>query len=114
LVWYFKQSKEHQSLMADIKDHTGRERAAKHSELELKQQNYRELYALFSEMECIYIDVVVDPHLDVHESQHSHLCGRCTYKNHAESISIEVWPLSSNHLHAKSTIFELNPPQPFT
>lgn len=114
-VRYFDTSAEHQNLLNRIKEHAERERAAKQSELEMKQRNYQDLYAKFNEMECTYVDTLVNHQFDIHESRHSPSCRRCGYKQRANAISIEVheWPLSSNPLQAKSTVFELRRPQPF-
>ncbi|OKL58449.1 hypothetical protein UA08_06149 [Talaromyces atroroseus] len=114
-VRYFDKSADHQSLLVEIEEQAVRAREAKRTELELKQENYRNLYALVNEMECTYIDTIVDFRFDIHESRHSPSCRRCLYEEQAQSISIEVheWPLSDNHLQAKSTVFELMRPQPF-
>ncbi|EED18140.1 hypothetical protein TSTA_119040 [Talaromyces stipitatus ATCC 10500] len=114
-VRFFKQSQEHQNLLAAVEERARRERVAKHLELERKQQEYHDLYALFSGMGCTYNDYIIDMHFNIHESRHSPSCRKCVYEKQAESISIEVheWSLSSNHLHAKSTVFELNKPPPF-
>lgn len=114
-VRYFDTSADHQSLMAAIEERATKERAAKRSELELKQKNYEDLYALVNEMGCTYVDTIVDHRFDIHESRHSPSCRRCGYEQQAKAIRIEVheWPLSSNVLQAKSTVFELRRPLPF-
>jgi Protein of unknown function (DUF3638)/Protein of unknown function (DUF3645) len=112
---YFDQSLEHQSLMSTIEERATREKAAKCSELELKKLNYRDLYAMADNMDCTYRDVVVDKRYGMVESRHSPSCRKCGYIQRADSINIEVheWPLPSNRLEAKSTVFELNVPHPF-
>lgn len=114
-VRYFDRSTDHQRLLAEIEERATRDRASKRSELELKQENYRDLYALVNGMECTYVDTIVDRRFDIHESRHSPSCRRCRYEEQAQAISIEVheWPLSDNPLEAKSTVFELMRPQPF-
>lgn len=112
---YFEQSEEQQSLLAAIKERARYKRAEKHSELEHKQHQYHNLYALSKEMKCTYDEVIVNKQFDMRERHHSPRCQKCSYVNQAEMIGIEVheWPLSSNHLDAKSTVFKLNTPRAF-
>ncbi|KAL4749322.1 hypothetical protein BDW72DRAFT_214126 [Aspergillus terricola var. indicus] len=114
-VRFFDQSIKHQVLLAEIQDHAERERAKKKLELRQKHQRYKELCALADQRECTYYDVHPDPRFDITESRHSPNCQRCAYTNEADSIKIGIheWPLPTNSLEAKTTVFELNVPQPF-
>jgi hypothetical protein len=114
-VRFFNQSIEHQDLLAEIKDHAERERTKKKLELRQKHERYRELYALAGQRECTYYEVIPDPRFNFTESRHSPDCQRCAYMNEADSIQIGIyeWPLPTNPLKAKTTVFELNVPQPF-
>ncbi|KAL3474851.1 hypothetical protein BJX99DRAFT_271463 [Aspergillus californicus] len=115
-VKYFDQSSEHQTLLATIEDRARRDRAAKRSELHQKQQKYTELMALIDEMQCTYVDVVVDTLYGYTESRHCSSCRRCALITEANSISINVheWPLPANSLEAKTTVFELKVPSTFS
>ncbi|KAL4737892.1 hypothetical protein BDV11DRAFT_171491 [Aspergillus similis] len=114
-VRFFDQSIGHQHLLAEIKDHAERERTKKKLELRQKHQRYGELYALAGQRECTYYEVTPDPRFDLTESRHSPSCQRCAYITEAGSIEIGIheWPLPTNPLQAKTTVFELNVPQPF-
>ncbi|KAJ5168683.1 uncharacterized protein N7482_004277 [Penicillium canariense] len=114
-VRYFDKSEEHRHLYERIKEHADRERAQKMSELQEKQKRYRHLKDLERKTECQYNEVIVDHQFGFRESRHSHSCARCSYKTQAESIKIGIheWPLSANHLKAKSTVFELKLVEPF-
>lgn len=114
-VRYFEQPEEQQSLLAAIEERAKRERAAKHSEFERVQNQYQNLCTLSKQMKCTYNEVVVDKYHNMCEKRHSKQCQKCSYAYQAESLGITVheWPLSSNPLVAKSTVFELNTPRPF-
>ncbi|KAL4812455.1 hypothetical protein BDW67DRAFT_193625 [Aspergillus spinulosporus] len=112
---FFDQSAKHQELLAEIQDHAERERTKKKLELCRKQQRYRELYSLADERECTFDEVIPDLCFVFTELRHSSTCQRCAYIEEANSIEIGIheWPLPTNHLQVKSTVFELNVPQPF-
>lgn len=114
-VRFFDQSIEHQNLLAEIEDRARSERTQKQLELGQKHQRYRELYALADQLECTYYEVIPDPRFDLTESHHSPKCQRCAFKSEAESIKIDIheWPLPTNPLQAKTTVFELNVPRSF-
>ncbi|KAJ9257552.1 hypothetical protein DTO195F2_5534 [Paecilomyces variotii] len=111
----FDRSIEHQNLLSEIEDLARSERTQKRLELGKKHQRYRELYALADQLECTYYKVIPDPRFDLTESRHCPNCQRCAYKTEAESIKINIheWPLPTDPLHAKTTVFELNVPRPF-
>ncbi|KAJ5925771.1 hypothetical protein N7454_007281 [Penicillium verhagenii] len=114
-VKYFDQSEEHQLLYKRIEQDAKRDRMCKQQELLQKQGRYRKLVEQADEIGCQYIEVVIDRELDIRESRHSNSCRAHALRSEANSIQIEIheWPLASNHLKAKSTVFELNPAEPF-
>ncbi|PLB53474.1 hypothetical protein P170DRAFT_473334 [Aspergillus steynii IBT 23096] len=113
-VRYFDQSPCHQELFQTIREHANRKRSEKESEFKRKQQEYNELKDLVNRTECEY-DAVSDLQSDIGESRHSSSCLRCKYEAEANGIEISIheWPLPTNELEAKSTVFELNVPRPF-
>ncbi|KAJ6005943.1 hypothetical protein N7451_003887 [Penicillium sp. IBT 35674x] len=114
-VRYFERSYEHQQLLAAIEAHATQERAKKKVELQEKQQRYRELMKLASETACQYDEVIVDSRFGFRDRVHSRYCPKELYEKEAESIGISIheWPLPTNPLRAKSTVFELKVPEPF-
>ncbi|KAL4994276.1 hypothetical protein BDV10DRAFT_189152 [Aspergillus recurvatus] len=114
-VRFFDQSIEHQNLLAEIKHSARCERTQKQLELRQKHQRYRELYALADQIQCTCYEVTPDPRFDLTASRHSPDCRRCAYKTQAETIKIGIheWPLPTNSLQAKTTVFEMNVPRPF-
>jgi hypothetical protein len=114
-VRYFDQSEEHQRLYERIQERANHERAQKKQELREKQQMYQKLEDLAQQTECRYDEVIVDRQFGFRESRHSPSCPHHAYKAQAKSITIEIheWPLSTDHLKAKSTVFELKPDETF-
>ncbi|GLA78843.1 hypothetical protein AtubIFM55763_000735 [Aspergillus tubingensis] len=114
-VCYFKQSAEHQRLLATIEQRAESEKADKVVELHRKHEQYRELCARRDEIECTYYDERLDNRFHFTERRHSPSCQRCRLDRAAKEITIHVheWPLSSNPLEAESTVFELKLPRPF-
>ncbi|RAL16905.1 uncharacterized protein BO97DRAFT_439831 [Aspergillus homomorphus CBS 101889] len=114
-VRYFNQSAEHQRLLDTIEQSAGSEKAAKVVELHRKHHQYRDLCAQRDETSCTYYDEIINKRFRFTERRHSPSCKRCRFDNAAREITINVheWPLSSNPLEAKSTVFELKLPRPF-
>ncbi|KAL2845028.1 hypothetical protein BJY01DRAFT_247849 [Aspergillus pseudoustus] len=114
-VRFFNQSEEHQLLHERIIERASQDRAQKKQELQQKQQKYRQLEALARQTECQYVEVIVDQEFGFTETRHSSSCTRCSYEAQAKSITIDCheWPLSSDDLKAKSTVFELRVVEPF-
>ncbi|KAJ5260588.1 hypothetical protein N7478_012193 [Penicillium angulare] len=114
-VRYFDRSPEHQQLLTTIENHASEERSQKMAELQQKQNQYRSLMDLFNHGTCEFVDVVVDKRHGIREPRHSGSCFRHSHKEKAKSIQIALheWPLPSNLLQAKSTVFELRLPEPF-
>ncbi|KAL2821232.1 hypothetical protein BJX63DRAFT_427905 [Aspergillus granulosus] len=116
-VRYFDGSDTHRELYNAIEKRAAYERQQKCSELLQMHGKYRELYRRVDSMECTYSEVLVDKQFDIRESRHSeYSCIRCRTQREADSMQIMVheWPLPADHLRAKSTVFELQPPRPFT
>ncbi|KAH1900111.1 hypothetical protein KXV57_008631 [Aspergillus fumigatus] len=114
-VRYFDQSETHQRLLSEIEESAWQEREDKKAELRRKRQQCADLYALCDTMDCTYEEVIVDRRFNFRETRHSGSCQRCAYQRQADSMKVSVheWPLPSNRLQAKSTVFELNVPRPF-
>ncbi|OJK01293.1 hypothetical protein ASPACDRAFT_51200 [Aspergillus aculeatus ATCC 16872] len=114
-VRYFDNSAEHQRLLDTIEQRAGSEKAAKVVELHRKHQQYRDYCARRDEISCTFYDEIVDRRFLFTERRHSPSCKRCGFDKAARGITIDVheWPLSSNPLEAKSTVFELKLPRPF-
>ncbi|RAK76570.1 uncharacterized protein BO72DRAFT_497067 [Aspergillus fijiensis CBS 313.89] len=114
-VRYFNHSAEHQLLLDTIEHRARSEKAAKVVELHRKHQQYRDYCARRDEISCTFYDEIVDKRFRFIERRHSPSCRRCGFDKAAREITIDVyeWPLSSNPLEAKSTVFELNLPRPF-
>ncbi|KAL2816576.1 hypothetical protein BDW59DRAFT_166300 [Aspergillus cavernicola] len=115
-VSFFDGSDTHQKLYDAIEECAARKRQEKCSELCRMHERYRELYRRVDSMECTYNEVLVDREFNIRESRHSNSCIRCEIQRQADSMEIMVheWPLPADCLRAKSTVFELQPPQPFT
>ena len=115
-VRFFDQSPDHQALLYRIEALASRERQEKCSELSQKKERYSHLMQLHEQSQCEYDEVIVDAFHNFCENHHRSSCKKCSYKNQAESISIEVheWPLPSNQFEAKSTVFELEVPVAFS
>jgi hypothetical protein len=114
-VRYFDQSETHQRLLSTIEESAWREREDKKAELRRKRQQCADLYALYDRTQCTYEEVILDKRFNFRESRHSVSCKRCEYKRQADAMKVSVheWPLPSNRLQAKSTVFELDVPRPF-
>ncbi|KAJ9492030.1 hypothetical protein VN97_g1201 [Penicillium thymicola] len=114
-VRYFDQSDEHQQLLRTIEEQARDARNQKLDELREKQARYTRLMALASETVCQYEDILLDRKFDIRESRHSRSCPCHGYKSQAKAIKIGIheWPLPTDSLRAKSTVFELRVPEPF-
>ncbi|KAJ5735009.1 uncharacterized protein N7483_000134 [Penicillium malachiteum] len=119
-VRYFNSSPQHQQLLARIEKRAREDRSEKLAELRQKQERYRSLMQLYSQLECEYEEVTVYYHrrgLRTHTvNRHKNSCIKCGHKSQADSISITVheWPLPLNTQEAKSVVFELMPPETFS
>lgn len=110
---YFDQSPSHQTLLRDIKKTARRERKEKLSELHTLQNEYHDLMKRYDQSSCKYYNKT-NRYGDI-VSCHSHPCAHCGYKERAGRLSIFVheWPLPSDEIQVKSTVFELDPPSSF-
>jgi hypothetical protein len=61
-----------------------------------------------------YLRIITDQSAEI--SEHVPTCSRCKLKSDASALRIEIfeWPLSPEPSTAKTTVFELNPPEAFT
>ncbi|KAL3475090.1 hypothetical protein BJX99DRAFT_259703 [Aspergillus californicus] len=114
-VRFFNQSEEHRLLHERIIKRASQDRAQKKQELHEKQQKYRQLKALAKQTECQNVEVIVDHEFGFRETRHSSTCTRCSYETQAKIIAIDCheWPLSTDDLKARSTVFELRVVEPF-
>ncbi|KAJ5724234.1 hypothetical protein N7488_002269 [Penicillium malachiteum] len=119
-VRYFDDSPEHLHLFDRIEQRATEDRSKKLTEFREKQQRYRTLMHLYSQLECQYEEVTVHynhrgPRTRT-ETRHKQSCRRCENKAKAESISISLheWPLPLDPQEAKSVVFELMPPETFS
>lgn len=110
---YFDQSPSHQTLLRDIKKTARRERKEKLAELHSLQKEYHDLMKRYDQSFCKYYNKT-NRYGDI-VSCHSHPCAHCGYKERAGRLSISVheWPLPSDGIQVKSTVFELDPPSSF-
>ncbi|KAK6866259.1 hypothetical protein PG995_002787 [Apiospora arundinis] len=112
-VRYFDQSTRNQELLANIEERARDDRQEKLEELHSLQGEYRDLMNLYSNSSCQY-DESID-RWGAPIERHSSSCQHCSYRDKANNLSIFVheWPLPSDRLQAKSTVFELDPPSAF-
>lgn len=110
---FFDQSDKHQNLHQKIERDANLQRERKQEELFRKKQLYKEHMHLYEQSECEYFERE-DRWGDV-VSVHSRSCRRCSHKEEAKNINIQVheWPLPQNSQQLKSVIFELDPPVAF-
>lgn len=110
---YFDQSPSHQKLLLDIEDAARRERQQKLTDLHSLQEEYNELMNRHDRTDCEY-DYKPNRYGDIIR-EHRDACAHCGYRESARRLSISVheWPLPSDCLGAKSTVFELDPPSNF-
>jgi hypothetical protein len=112
-VRYYDSSFEHQQLKAVIEQEAATQRQQKGVELAQKKQQYRQLMAESNRLEDTYVEMI-DRWGDTY-SYHASYCQKCSLKNQAESLSINIqeWPLPSNLAEAKAAVFELQIPHCF-
>ncbi|KAL4884182.1 hypothetical protein BJY04DRAFT_225986 [Aspergillus karnatakaensis] len=102
-VRYFDESAEHQALLATIEKKASQKRAEKKAELRAKQQRYTDLMNRVDQTKCEYYEYRPDRRFDYTESIHASYCSRYVHE----------WPLPSDGLKKKTTVFELRVPRPF-
>ncbi|KAK7985571.1 hypothetical protein PG988_003193 [Apiospora saccharicola] len=112
-VQYFDQSAQNQELLFDIETSACADRQEKLKELHYLQGRYRKLMDLHTNSSCQTYDDIDRWGAPI--KRHSSSCCHCGYHNEANNLSIFVheWPLPSDRLQAKSTVFELDPPSAF-
>lgn len=108
-VRYFDNSPKHKALRQLIELEAQSEKAAKMSELEEKQQRYRQLMQESDALSCQFVD---RRRWGLQFSEHANNCRKCELRSQAERISIDVheWPLPTNNSEAKAAVVELDMP----
>jgi hypothetical protein len=114
-VRYFKQSPMHQKLYADIERDAFVVREKKKQELIRKEEEQANLEAKAAATEhTMQSHWKYNKHTHVSEetTRHAGSCQKCAWTNQAASLTIDVheWPLPSDSLQAKATVFELKCP----
>ena len=112
-VRYFDQSTPNQELLIEIEERADLDRQEKLKELHSLKETYRNLMKLYSNSSCQYY--VSYDRWCTPTKYHSSSCQRHGYQDDANELIITVheWPLPSDRLQAKSTVFELDPPSAF-
>ncbi|OIW23551.1 hypothetical protein CONLIGDRAFT_693443 [Coniochaeta ligniaria NRRL 30616] len=113
-VRYFATSADHQDLHAKIEKWAHKKREDKKAELSQKKKEYNRLMNLHATSECEFKDVYVSAYYRT-ENVHSPSCNRCSHRNKAEQMMIELdeWPLPRGECEAQAVVFELKCPQAF-
>lgn len=114
-VRYFDQSPDLQDLRERIQTKAEKERLNKKAEVTRLKQQYNDLVAESNNMACDNVQQW-DKTSHTRVWRHSGLCRKCQKNNTANSLSIDVheWPLPSQDLKAKATIFEVDIPSQFS
>lgn len=110
---YFDQSLSHQRLLQEIEETARREKQKKLADLSSLQKKYYELMNSHYQSSCEYYNST-NMYGDI-VTYHCSPCVCCGYRESAKNLSISVheWPLPTDYLEAKSTVFELDPPSSF-
>ena len=108
-VRFVSQSWEHESLLEEIISRAHRQREMKRDELHTKKQLYDTWTQLYDQSKCN----CTLPRTS--RQRRKRVCERCDHKDQAESLNIDVheWPLPSDCIEAKATVFELRVPPVF-
>ncbi|KAI0480855.1 hypothetical protein GGR56DRAFT_688190 [Xylariaceae sp. FL0804] len=104
-VRFFEQSGPHKRLRAEIERDALKFRAKKCEALRQEKEKYAKLMSQGAHQ-------YDDPLPGIPNRKHRRDCQRCKDEREASNLEIEVdeWPLSSNEIEAKTTVFELNVP----
>ncbi|KAK2606446.1 hypothetical protein QQS21_003139 [Conoideocrella luteorostrata] len=113
-VKYFQQSPPHQELLENIETRAHLQRHQKCEEFRRQKVHFKNLMDQQEELDCEET-TVYDEYWDRTETVHKSSCQKCRLKTEAEELTILIdeWPLPSNALQAKSTVFELLIPDSF-
>ncbi|PGG97603.1 hypothetical protein GX51_07235 [Blastomyces parvus] len=111
-IKYFNQCPKLQNTLDAIERQATEQRQTKREEFRQKKKEYNDLMQLYNSTKCDSHEVIVDRYNDFREQRHSPNCTRCSDKNWADSLSIDIheWPLPRDVLQARSTVFELKVP----
>ena len=112
---WFQQSSEQQELKRRIEHWAAERREAKRNEFREKKNHYQNLMRQYEASQCQTKSVWSVREEAYTERHYSNSCNRCAYLNKAEAINISVheWPLPSDPLQARATVFELRVPVAF-
>ncbi|KAF5494312.1 hypothetical protein CGCS363_v009327 [Colletotrichum siamense] len=111
----FDQSETHQVLCRKIEAYATKEREQKRREFANKKKQYDNLMQRYRVNSCNDTQCFDNRSKRHYYAHVANQCKRCLYKTQAESITIAIheWPLPSDVLAKKSTVFELALPQSF-
>ena len=115
-VRYFQQSEALQATLSLIESDAATRSQQKRQELERLKNLYKQLMDSYNSSSCEYDFVVTNRYHGYTKRKHRRSCSRCAKKHQADSLNIQIfeWPVSSDPLVAKATVFELKIPQPFS
>lgn len=115
-VQYFSNSPVHQHLLAKIEQEAAVEREAKCQELARLKREYKDLMHRYESTECETHEVTYNYYYGYTKIEHKPNCTRCAVLRRADGLNINIyeWPVSSDRLVAKATVFELKVPQAFS
>lgn len=115
-VKYFDSSLELQATLAQTEREAQIKRARKCQELEDRKNEYANLMNNYNSMRCDTETYVYSRYHGYTATRHPSWCSRCSYEKSANALNIHIyeWPVSSDDLVAKATIFELEVPQAFS
>ncbi|KAG8953382.1 hypothetical protein FRC03_011783 [Tulasnella sp. 419] len=112
-VQYFDRNLSVQNLKTRIDQAASQERARKLDELREKKARYNDLRRSADRLSCEY---VWRHTRSGYRQVHSWYCEKCSLSDQASQMTIDVheWPLPQGLYEAKTVVFELLPPPPFT
>ena len=115
-VRFFDESRELQATLVEIECDAERKRAQKSQELKQLKTRYDNLMNQYNTGSCDTETYVYNRRHGYTATRHPNWCSRCSCKKQADALSIHIyeWPVSSNSLVAKATVFELKVPQAFS
>ncbi len=115
-VRYFEQSQTLQAALSQIERDATAKRQQKCNELNQLKEQYKQLMDQYNNTACQTHVVVTNRYHKYTEERHHPSCSRCAARNRADNLTIRIyeWPLSSNSIIAKATVFELKIPQSFS
>ena len=115
-VRYYDQCQSLQATLSKIEIDAAAKRQEKCEELVDLKRQHADYMNRYETTKCQYVTSVYDSNHGYTEQKHSKNCDRCTAKNRANGLTIELfeWPLSPKLPEAKATIFELMIPEAYS